>query len=125
MAAVCLFALFSVILIKISGEISPKFRFLLLAGSSICLFFAFFRTTAPVLEEVTSLFDTATLGGAYRLVMKAVGIAFLVAISSSFCRDLGENGVAEKLELCGKSVILALSMPVLAEILNFIGELAS
>jgi len=125
MAAICFFALFSVILVKISGEISPKYKALLLTGCGICLFFIFLRTTAPVLETMTSLFDTELIQGPFRLMMKAVGIAFLVAISSSFCRDLGESGIAEKLEFCGKSAILALSVPVLTEILDFIGELAS
>ena len=39
--------------------------------------------------------------------------------------DLPYAGIAEKLEFCGKSAILALSVPVLTEILDFIGELAS
>ncbi len=125
MAAVCFFALFSVILVKVSGEISPKYKFLLITGCGICLLFAFLRTTAPVLEALTSLFDSDMISGPFRLMMKAVGIAFLVSISSSFCRDLGESGIAEKLELCGKVAILALSVPVLTEILDFIGELSS
>lgn len=125
MAAVCFFALFSVILIKVSGEISPKYKILLLTGCGICLLFAFLRTASPVLEAMTSLFDNDMIRGPFRVMMKAVGIAFLITISSSFCRDLGENGIAEKLELCGKSAILALSVPVLTEILDFIGELNS
>lgn len=122
---VCFFALFSVILVKVSEEISPKYRILLLAGCGACLLILFLRTTSPVLETMASLFQTELIQGPFRLIMKAVGIAFLVAVSSSFCRDLGESGVAEKLELCGKSAILALSVPILTEILDFIGELAS
>ena len=86
---------------------------------------AFLRTASPVLEAMTSLFNADLIQGPFRLMMKAVGISFLVAISASFCRDLGESGIAEKLELCGKSAVLALSVPVLTEILDFIGELAS
>lgn len=125
MAAVCFFALFSVILVKVSGEISPKYKSLLITGCGICLMLAFLRTASPVLEAMTSLFSADLIRGPFRLMMKAVGISFLVAISSSFCRDLGESGIAEKLELCGKSAVLALSIPVLKEIIEFIGELAS
>ncbi len=85
----------------------------------------FIRFSAPVLNALTTLFDTEALGESFRVMMKALGIAFLVAISASFCRDLGENSIAEKVELCGKTAILALSIPVLTEILKFIGELAS
>lgn len=125
MAWICFFGLFSVVIIKISADFSPKYRYLLVAACGVCLFLGFFRITTPVLEELNAILKAFDQFSELRLMLKALGIAFLVAVSASFCRDLGENGIAEKIELCGKSAVLALSLPVLTEILNFIGELCT
>ena len=125
MIALCFFSLLSVVVIKISSEISPKFRFLLIAACGTCLLFSFFHLVSPFLESLSLLFDTEGFEESFRLILKALGIAFLVSITASFCRDLGEGGIGDKLELCGKGAILALSLPILKKILDFIGELVS
>lgn len=125
MTAVCLFGLLAVILAKVSAEIAPKFRPFFAIGSGVVLFLAFFRFLSPVLTELERIFAEGSLNVPYRLVIKGVGISLLVGISASFCRDMGEGSVAEKLELCGKGAVLALSLPILAEIIKMIGEISS
>jgi stage III sporulation protein AD len=61
----------------------------------------------------------------FSLLYKALGICILTSVASSFCRDLGEEKIAEKLELCGKAALMFLSLPVLEYLLNLIGEILS
>jgi len=119
----CFFALFCVILQKTSGEISPAFKTFLTCGAGILFFLFFSKHIVPVFTFVSSLSSRGNLSQYFTLLWKAMGIALLVSVSAGICRDLGEEGVAGKLEICGKALILSLSLPVLQKIMEFIGEM--
>ncbi len=118
----CFFGILSVIVLSLNETLSPKFKGLILAGSGTVFFVLFFRLIKPVLETVNALSQKTGVPDLFQLVWKALGISFLVSLCASFCRDLGEEAVAGKLEMCGKGAILALSMPVLKSILELIGD---
>ena len=46
-----------------------------------------------------------------------MGLAALTEVTASTCRDLGEGGLATKVEWCGRAEILAVSLPTLREVL--------
>ncbi len=119
------FALFSVILLKLTEDFSPKFKGFFLCGASCLFFIMFIKQVSPAFHFLTKITQASGFSSLFQLLLKALGIALLVSISASFCRDLGEEGVASKLELCGKGAILSLSLPVLQEILKFVGEMTS
>lgn len=55
-------------------------------------------------------------------LMKMVGITYVGQFASGLCRDAGYSAVASQIELFAKISILALSMPVLAALLETIQE---
>ncbi len=54
------------------------------------------------------------------LVMKVIGIAYVVQFGAELCRDAGESAIASKIEFGGKVMIVALSVPVLYNFLEVI-----
>lgn len=121
--ALCAFALLLGFLLKVSEELFPKFKPLILSSAGIVFFLYFIGKLMPLWERLASLGDASSTKGLFALLFKGFGIAMLVSVSASFCRDLGEEKVAEKLELCGKGAILYLSLPVLEQVLERIGEI--
>ena len=56
-------------------------------------------------------------------VLRALGIALICELTALFCRDLGENTLAEGVQLFGKLEILILSLPLLDKVLEMAKEL--
>ena len=48
-----------------------------------------------------------------RTVFKVVGIGFLVELTAGSVKELGFEGVADKLVLCGKIILFVVAIPIL------------
>jgi len=46
-------------------------------------------------------------------LIKIIGIAYITEFGSQICKDMGENGIASKIELGGKVMIMILGLPIL------------
>lgn len=56
----------------------------------------------------------------FSIILKIVGIGYLTEFSASICSDTGNAGLADKLLLGGKVVILVLSLPIIMQILDIV-----
>ena len=59
----------------------------------------------------------------FSLIIKVVGIGYLTEFSANLCSDCGNNGLADKMLLGGKVVLLVLSLPIINNILSIVMEL--
>ena len=59
----------------------------------------------------------------FSLVLKIVAIGYLTEFSAGLCADCGNNGLADKMLLGGKVVLLVISLPIIKDILNVIVEI--
>jgi len=58
-----------------------------------------------------------------RTVFKIIGIGFIVELTASSVKELGFNGVADKLILCGKIILFVASIPILSSAYKIIVSL--
>jgi hypothetical protein len=58
------------------------------------------------------------------VILKAIGVGYVVRIGGDVCRDLGYESTAQKLDLCGKAELFVLSLPYLFELLSIAEDLA-
>ena len=72
----------------------------------------------PVINYLKELSAYVNDSGTFTIMFKASGTAILTTLSSSLCRDSGESALASKVELCGKSIILAMSLPLLKQVFD-------
>ena len=78
---------------------------------------------ADLFRTVEEISQTAGLRTDYLgLVLKTVCIAYVGEFASQICRDAGESGMAKKMDLGIKVVIMVMAMPLLQTILTTILE---
>ncbi len=58
------------------------------------------------------------------LLLKAIGVGYVVGISADICRDLGAAETAKRIELCGRAELLVLAMPPLTELMRLAHSMA-
>lgn len=54
------------------------------------------------------------------IIIKIIGIAYICQFASDICMDAGERAIAGKIELCGKLIIIALSIPIIYNLLDLV-----
>lgn len=105
-------------------ETKPELAFAVtVAGGIILLLFTF-----EVLRENLSIFDeiaetTGIDSALIKILLKMVGIGYLVEFSAGILNDFGQNSVADKLIFCGKVIVLVLAVPILRGVLSLILQL--
>lgn len=54
------------------------------------------------------------------IIMKIIGISYLTSFGSEVTKDAGFSAIASKIELAGKLIIVAYSIPILVSLLNLL-----
>ncbi len=77
-----------------------------------------------IVRELMSLAEGIGINSSYMVtIVKIIGISYLVSIAAELCKDAGENAIAAKIELGGKLIILAMSVPVISRLLSLVREI--
>ena len=121
----CSFALFAVFLTVTVKQMEPRFAALVVTAAGLVFWLYAIRVFLPLVRELYGLTEESALAAPFSALFRALGLALVVSISAGICRDMGENGIAEKLELCGKGAILTLAVPLLKTLLAAISRLLS
>lgn len=58
-----------------------------------------------------------------KLILKAVGVAYVANFGAQVCRDAGEGTIAVKLEMAGKVSIMVLALPVITAVVDAVTRL--
>lgn len=112
-------AFLAVIIILILKQYRPEFAMYvsILAGALIILM------SIGKLDGIIQLLNTiatSTKGNGQFLgvLLKITGIAFLTEFAVSVCKDSGETAIASKVDLGGKIIIVAISVPIISSLLE-------
>ncbi len=92
---------------------------------SICggvlILLQFLPQISEIIDCMKAMAQAGGMDGSYiTIILKASGIAVLVAISSSICKDAGQSALAVKVEIAGRVAILITAMPVIYGLFNVI-----
>ena len=120
---VCIAVIISIMAILVRS-IKPELSIMIsIAGSIIMLLF--------VLDYFTQIFDTfydivgrsGIDSDVFWIVIKIIGIGYLVEFGANICADSGNAGIGDKLVLGGKIIIFLLAMPIVTKLFDIILEL--
>ena len=94
-----------------------------IAGGIILLLFAFeiFKGSLTIFQKITEA--TGIESSIVKILLKMVGIGYLVEFSAGVLNDFGQNSLGDKLVFCGKIIVLVLAVPILESVLNLIVKL--
>lgn len=105
-------------------QTKPELAFAVtIAGSVILLLFVFeiLRGSVSIFGEIAG--NTGIDSSLVKVLLKMVGIGYLVEFSAGILTDFGQGSVADKLIFCGKVLILVLAIPILQSVLALIKQL--
>ena len=105
------------LLLVIQKDAGGKYTTLLLTAGGIFLLYFFLERISPVFSLVGEYMKVGQMGEQGELLLKALAVGYLIKIGGDTCRDLGAEGIAAKLELCGRAELLLLSLPLLSELI--------
>lgn len=74
-----------------------------------------------IIESIQNLAERANIPSMYiTLIIKLIGIAYLMEFAIQLCKDCGEGNIASKLEFGGKIIVMTMSFPILLSIVEMI-----
>lgn len=113
-------AIFSILL----RNSKPEFSMLIPVVVSFTVLACAMPYLIKITEELSRMASSAGINSSYmRIVIKVIGISYLVCITAELCKDAGENAIAAKIELGGKLIILAMAIPIINSLLNLVKEI--
>ena len=91
----------------------------LIAGALILLLIL--DKMSGVINLLTNLANKTSINKDFIfLLIKITGIAFLTEFAVSICKDAGESAIATKIDMGGKVMIVAISIPIISSLLETI-----
>ena len=108
----------SLIIIVIVKQYRPEFVLYVSLAAGILIL-------VMIMEKINSIISllTAINNEFLVLLIKITGIAFLTEFTVSICKDTGETAIANKVDLGGKVLIISMSIPIIASLLETILKL--
>lgn len=74
-----------------------------------------------IIQSIDELAKKANIPTMYvSLIIKLIGIAYLMEFAIQICKDCGEGSIAAKLEFGGKIIVMTMSFPILLSIIDMI-----
>lgn len=114
-------AFVAVILIIILKQYKPEFAIYasIIAGAFIILMSL--GKLSGIIDLLNNVASKTSLNGEFlAILLKITGIAFLTEFAVSVCKDSGETAIANKVDLGGKIIIIAISIPIISTLLETI-----
>lgn len=119
-------ALCAVLIGALVQKSNKEYALLISLGTAVVILLAVLDKAEPVFAQVESLAAQGALAGdGVKLMLQAVGITVVGQVVSRLCKDAGESALAYTVELAARCTVLAVCLPALGKILEYLGEIAS
>lgn len=107
-------------------QYKAEYAMLLSLLCCVLIFAVILSQLQPAFDLLNRLLHTTGINSEYgKILMKALGICYVVQLASDSCTEAGQTAIAGKIELAGKAAILLLSLPLFENLaaiaLNLIG----
>ena len=114
----CGLVILSAVLLLLLREMGGKLAPLGAATAGVMLLLLLIERYREVFRFLLELSGGELLSSVLSFSLRVLGLALLTEITAGICRDLGEGGLATRLEWCGRAEILVVSLPTLSRILE-------
>ena len=115
-------ALFTMIL----KQYKPEYALVAGIATSVAVILPVFFYLSDIFTSLTDIISKSGIDrSSFVILFKALGISFIASMGSETCADAGMSSAAGKIELAGKVCMLVLCLPLLSQIVGFIGRLLS
>ncbi len=113
-------AVISAVLYLLIKKYCPEYTILIEIASIILILWTVYPYLCDVLDFYSDLsLSDSTDSDYFKIILKISGVAIITQFSADICKDSGESALASKVEFAGKTIILALSIPMVQAISEF------
>ena len=111
----------AVIIIILIKQYRPEFAMYVSIGAGILIFSIIASKMSGIIEILKNFSTKASINNEFLVLLtKITGIAVLTEFAVSICKDSGESAIANKVDLGGKVIIMSMSIPIMASLLETI-----
>lgn len=112
-------SIFSVIMIIILKNYRPEMALVLSTITGIGIMLYAISKMSSVINVLNDLISKSGVNTDFLLIIiKVIGIAYIVEFGKNVCIDAGQSSIATKLEMAGKVVIVVLTIPLISSLVN-------
>ena len=112
-------SIFAVIMIIILKNYRPEMALVLSIITGIGIMFYAISKMSSVINVLNDLVSKSGVNTDFLLIIiKVIGIAYIVEFGKNVCIDAGQSSIATKLEMAGKVVIVVLTIPLISSLVN-------
>lgn len=113
--------LIALIIIVIVKQYRPEFVIYVSLMAGVFILMLVMDKMGAIIDLLTNLSNKTSINNEFLvLLIKITGIAFLTEFATSICKDSGETAVANKIDIGGKVLIISMSIPIIASLLETI-----
>lgn len=77
-----------------------------------------------VVNLIFDLVENAGVNAKYlEIILKVVGIAYIIELTKDVCVDSGESALGSKVEMTGKIIIVSMTIPIITGVIEVINKL--
>ncbi len=114
-------ALVALIIIILLKQYRPEFAIYISLLTGVFILLLVIDELNGILNLLESLASKTSINSQFlSLLIKITGIAFLAEFAVSICKDSGEGAIASKIEIGSKIIIISMSIPIIASLLEII-----
>ena len=118
------FAIISTCLLMAIKEHRPEIALLLSIGAGIAILTVCVPKIQEILAKINEISQVASINaGTIGILLKVVGIVYITEFASGVCKDAKEEGLAQKVQIAGKVIIVSMAIPLALDILKIITEI--
>lgn len=112
-------SVFAVIMIIILKNYRPEMALVLSIITGIGIMLYAISKMSSVINVLNDLVSKSGVNTDFLLIIiKVIGIAYIVEFGKNVCIDAGQSSIATKLEMAGKVVIVVLTIPLMSSLVN-------
>lgn len=112
-------SIFAVIMIIILKNYRPEMALVLSIITGIGIMLYAISKMSSVINVLNDLVSKSGVNTDFLLIIiKVIGIAYIVEFGKNVCIDAGQSSIATKLEMAGKVVIVVLTIPLVSSLVN-------
>lgn len=112
-------SIFAVIMIIILKNYRPEMALVLSIITGIGIMLYAISKMSSVINLLNDLVSKSGVNTDFLLIIiKVIGIAYIVEFGKNVCIDAGQSSIATKLEMAGKVVIVVLTIPLISSLVN-------
>ncbi len=113
--------LIALILVIVIKQYKPEFALYISIAAGLIIFFLVMDKLSGIIDLLMNLSNKANINQDFIIILlKITGIAILSEFAISVCKDAGEAAIASKIDFGAKIIMVAISIPIIASLLEMI-----